>query len=183
MKRFMNKKVAAIGLAAGLALGAAGAAFAYFTDTGTNSSGTVTVGTSAGLTVTPSAATGGTLYPTAIGDHNQVTDTIDYTILNNGESALQLSQAVVTVNNSGIGNGCLGSWFQVDGQAAPTGTDTQDLSTTNELAPNSDGTTVTAAPAVNGDTYYGSLTISLIDNGHVQDVCKGVTPTVTITAS
>ena len=31
MKRFMNKKVAAIGLATGLALGAAGAAFAYFT--------------------------------------------------------------------------------------------------------------------------------------------------------
>ena len=30
----MNKKVAAIGLASGLALGAAGAAFAYFTDTG-----------------------------------------------------------------------------------------------------------------------------------------------------
>ena len=34
MKRFMNKKVAAIGLAAGLALGAAGAAFAYFSSTG-----------------------------------------------------------------------------------------------------------------------------------------------------
>ncbi len=33
MKRFMNKKVATIGLAAGLALGAAGAAFAYFTRT------------------------------------------------------------------------------------------------------------------------------------------------------
>ena len=31
MKRFMNKKVAAIGLAAGLALGVAGGAFAYFT--------------------------------------------------------------------------------------------------------------------------------------------------------
>ena len=31
MKRFMNKKVATIGLAVGLALGAAGAAFAYFT--------------------------------------------------------------------------------------------------------------------------------------------------------
>ena len=34
MKRFMNKKVAAIGLAAGLALGVAGGAFAYFTTTG-----------------------------------------------------------------------------------------------------------------------------------------------------
>ena len=37
MKRFMNKKVVAIGLAAGLTLGAAGAAFAYFTSTGTGS--------------------------------------------------------------------------------------------------------------------------------------------------
>ena len=34
MKRFMNKKVMAIGLAAGLTLGAAGAAFAYFTTSG-----------------------------------------------------------------------------------------------------------------------------------------------------
>ncbi len=34
MKRFMNKKVVAVGLAAGIALGGAGAAFAYFTSTG-----------------------------------------------------------------------------------------------------------------------------------------------------
>ncbi len=40
MKRFMNKKVAAIGLAAGLALGAAGAAFAYFTHVWYGYSGT-----------------------------------------------------------------------------------------------------------------------------------------------
>ena len=46
MKRFMNKKVAAIGLAAGLALGAAGAAFAYFTSTGAGN-GTASVGTTA----------------------------------------------------------------------------------------------------------------------------------------
>ena len=40
MKRFMNKKVAAIGLAAGLALGAAGAAFAYFTSAADRPPGT-----------------------------------------------------------------------------------------------------------------------------------------------
>ena len=34
MKRFMNKKVVAIGLAAGITLGGAGAAFAYFTHSG-----------------------------------------------------------------------------------------------------------------------------------------------------
>ena len=43
MKRFMNKKVVAIGLAAGMTLGAAGAAFAYFTSTGTGN-GTATAG-------------------------------------------------------------------------------------------------------------------------------------------
>jgi hypothetical protein len=43
MKRFMNKKVATIGLAAGLALGAAGAAFAYFTTTG-DGNGSATTG-------------------------------------------------------------------------------------------------------------------------------------------
>jgi hypothetical protein len=50
MKRFMNKKVVAIGLAAGLTLGAAGAAFAYFTSTGSGS-GSGTVGTSQSVTV------------------------------------------------------------------------------------------------------------------------------------
>lgn len=50
MKRFMNKKVAAAGLAAGLALGAAGAAFAYFTTTG-GGSGDTTAGTAAAVTL------------------------------------------------------------------------------------------------------------------------------------
>ena len=50
MKRFMNKKVAAIGLAAGLALGAAGAAFAYFTTAG-QGTGNASVGSSSHWTV------------------------------------------------------------------------------------------------------------------------------------
>ena len=43
-KRFLNKKVAAIGLAIGLAAGLGGAAFAYFTSTGAGN-GTASVGT------------------------------------------------------------------------------------------------------------------------------------------
>ena len=43
MRRFMTKKVVAIGLATGLILGAAGVAVAYFTSTGTGT-GTGTVG-------------------------------------------------------------------------------------------------------------------------------------------
>jgi hypothetical protein len=65
MKRFMNKKVAAIGIAAGLTLGMAGAAFAYFTTTGTGT-GSGSVGTASQVTisgvstgaVTPNGQTG-----------------------------------------------------------------------------------------------------------------------------
>jgi hypothetical protein len=50
MKRFMNKKVATIGLAAGLALGAAGAAFAYYTSSGSGT-GTASTGSTSNVTV------------------------------------------------------------------------------------------------------------------------------------
>jgi hypothetical protein len=56
MKRLMNKKVAAIGLAAGLALGVAGGAFAYFTSTGSGS-GSGTVGSSTAVTVVQDSIT------------------------------------------------------------------------------------------------------------------------------
>jgi hypothetical protein len=58
MKRFMNKKVAAIGLAAGLALGAAGAAFAYFNTTATGN-GTAATGSATALTITQTNAVTG----------------------------------------------------------------------------------------------------------------------------
>ncbi len=58
MKRFMNKKVAVIGLASALALGIAGGAFAYFTSTGT-SSGTGSVGTATDWSVTNVSTSGG----------------------------------------------------------------------------------------------------------------------------
>jgi hypothetical protein len=50
MKRFMNKKVVAIGLAAGLTLGAAGAAFAYFT-AGGSGTGSATTGSAQTVTI------------------------------------------------------------------------------------------------------------------------------------
>ena len=55
MKRFMNKKVAAIGLAAGLALGAAGAAFAYWTTSGSGSGQATTQSSNGTLTLNVSA--------------------------------------------------------------------------------------------------------------------------------
>ena len=60
MKRFMNKKVVAIGLAAGLTLGAAGAAFAYFTaldGSGTGTAGRLAVRPTNGLIMVTSTTT------------------------------------------------------------------------------------------------------------------------------
>jgi hypothetical protein len=57
MKRFMSKKVAAIGLAAGITLGLGGAAFAYFTSSGTGS-GSANVGQATALSITGGNAAG-----------------------------------------------------------------------------------------------------------------------------
>ena len=51
MKRFMNKKVAVVGVAVALVLGVGGAAFAYFTSTGSGT-GSAQVGTASNLTIT-----------------------------------------------------------------------------------------------------------------------------------
>jgi len=50
IKRFMSKKVVAIGLAAGVTLGIGGAAFAYFTAGGTGT-GSATTGSSSAMTL------------------------------------------------------------------------------------------------------------------------------------
>ena len=68
MKRFMNKKVAAIGLAAGLALGAAGAAFAYFTDDRCAAPAAGRLAPTAGVGHQP-GHTGATYSPTALTDN------------------------------------------------------------------------------------------------------------------
>jgi hypothetical protein len=184
MKRFMNKKVAAIGLAAGLALGAAGIAAAYFTTDGSGT-GTASVGSTptgdnnlAVSVETGSATFNGTntaLLPTSLTDTNASIETIPYTVTNTTESDIHLSQEVITVSNTpGVAfpGTCEGSWFSVDG-TSPTGTDTQ--TNTASLLPNSDG-----AP---GDQYSGTLTIQLVDNSGNQNPCQGVTPTVTVSAS
>jgi hypothetical protein len=85
MKRFMNKKVATIGLAAGLALGAAGAAFAYFTTTG-NGGGTTTAGTAGTLTLNANIA--GNIVP---GDGGQ---SVTFTADNSGATSLKVANVI-----------------------------------------------------------------------------------------
>ena len=56
MKRFMNKKVATVGIAVALVLGIGGAAFAYFTSSG-GGTGSAQVGTAANLSIHQDGAT------------------------------------------------------------------------------------------------------------------------------
>jgi hypothetical protein len=151
MKRFMNKKVATIGLAAGLALGIAGSAFAYFTSTGTGT-GSASTGSSAGLNIAQTN-TVSNLLP------GGPSETIDYKVTNNTSSAENVGQVTVTV--ASVTSGTL------------TGTDSEG----NTIQPCS--TTfypIVQGSALNtdlqpGGTATGTATISMTDSGN-QDNCQ-----------
>jgi hypothetical protein len=150
MKRFMNKKVMVVGIAAALTLGISGVALAYFTSTG-NSTGNASVGSPTQWGVSVSSDTSNALYP-GVG-----TETLSYTITNNGHGNQELNAVVVSVGNSGPASGCLGSWFTAtDGGATPT-----PGSLAADLAP--------------GDTATGSITVSLNDANTDQGACQGLT--------
>ena len=176
MKRFMNKKVVAIGLAAGLTLGAAGAAFAYFTSTGTGT-GSATVGTAGAWTTLQTGSSGPSLYPdAAIGGTNVQTES--YTVTNNGSGSQDLNQVVISVANvdgsawssqTNINKpACNASDFSVGGEAV--GTSWTDTSLAGDYAA---GATTSAS----------HVTVELIDNGLNQDNCKGLTVPLYFSAS
>jgi hypothetical protein len=198
MKRFMNKKVVAIGLAAGLTLGAAGAAFAYFTTTGGTGTGDASVGSAGAVNVSVVANTAATLVPASSPtDSNAVSETVDYTITNPGESSNYVTTATIDIASSWQGGSatpayCVADDFSLNQQAVadtPSGATTPVTeSPAADLAPNSDGTTAPTAPWTSastvGDTYYGVFTIELVDNHANQDSCESLTTVpVTVTAS
>src|ERR1035441_3436611 len=96
MKRFMNKKVAVVGIAVALVLGIGGAVFAYFTTTGTGT-GSAPIGDASALTVVVGTPTGGALFPTSFTDGNKVVDTVSYKVTNNGSGDVNLSSVVMEV--------------------------------------------------------------------------------------
>lgn len=153
MKRFMNKKVAAIGLATGLALGGAGAAFAYFTGTGSGP-GSATTGSVTGtdLAITSTTPTG--LLP------NGPAGTIDLTIKNNGSGAEYVGTVTGTVTNVTSGSAgteaCATSFYTV----APVIVD-QDI-------------------AAGGTYSLATTTITMSDDGNNQDNCEAPNGVVTI---
>ena len=156
MKRFMNKKVAAIGLAAGLALGAAGAAFAYFSSTGAGT-GTASDGTSAGLDIAQTN-TVSNIQP------DGVTHEIDYTVTNNNPGTEAVHQVTVTVAS-------------ISGAGSLTGTDS--LGNPYDACMPSLFTVVQGS-ALDADlahlgTASGTATVALKDDGNNQDNCQGAT--------
>jgi hypothetical protein len=135
IKRFMNKKVVAIGLAAGITLGGAGAAFAYFTTSGSGA-GTENAGTAGGVSL---SATFGAIVP---GDGGQ-TVTLSATNANATSATITTitgDSPLVTSSNAGcqtvIDNGATDqfTFAQVDeaGQVIPGNATTQ-LNVTGKL--------------------------------------------------
>jgi hypothetical protein len=119
MKRFVNKKVAAAVLTAGLVMGGGGIAFAWFTSGGAGS-GSASVGTAgaADFTITGTAPAGN-LYP----GNSPLTFTVRAQNLGSGSE--HIDAITITVAHDVSGNaldaggtailGCTSSWFTVSG--------------------------------------------------------------------
>jgi len=172
VKGKMSKKVVAILVTLVVAVGAAGLAFAYFTDNGTGT-GTAKVGTSSGWGVAQNGAFAGIMYPGA------GTSTVTYTVTNSstGHQAIAsagkvtaaivndgASPALVKSGGSAV-TGCLASWFHA-GTPAAVGSPTYPI----DLAA---GASQDYTVAV---TMDNSTTVN-------QDTCKNITPDVTLSVA
>jgi hypothetical protein len=160
-RRFIKRrKLAAFSVVAVLAI--AGAAIAYFTDSGSGT-GNATVGTSGHFTVAQTGSTG-TMYP------GSGTSVLSFSITNNNSA----EQSVSTVTNASVNAdtngyitenngansvaGCKASWFHID------------------------AATVTPADLATGQSTTGSVTVSMpADSADNQDNCKNATPDINYT--
>jgi hypothetical protein len=145
MKHFFDKRAVTIGLAVGLSLGAAGAAFAYFSSTGAGT-GSASTGSSTALAITQTNTVTGLLPGGPLA-------TIDYSVQNPGGGAEHVGSVTVSVTSVTTG--------AVAGDPACT---TASYSITQGPAINAD-----LAP---GGTATGTATIAMLDNGLNQDNCQ-----------
>jgi hypothetical protein len=171
MKRFtMKKKIIAGAAAAALVAGIGGAAFAYFTSTGSGT-GNGQVGSATNFTVTVAAYTGSAnLYP-GTGSQN-----VTYTVTNSGsgDQLLTSTSAALTADVNGdvfdttanaTAVGCKASWFTVTNHQPTT--------------PAVPATLAGGASATGGNVDL-SMPSNSTDN---QDPCQGVTPQITVSAT
>lgn len=191
MNRFMNKKVAAIGLATGLALGAAGAAFAYFTSTGSGS-GTGSTGIASNWSV-PNAdvlVSGGALSP------GQGSDTISAFVQNVGTGNQGLNALTVTIDaptpnatyaSSGP-NACTAADYTLNGSggwvisnggdtATYTNSSAVDIAAGHYVVNDADG------GASSGNALPSGLTMTMNDPASNQNQCQDATVNVSVAAS
>jgi hypothetical protein len=145
MKRFLNKKVAAVGLAAGIILGSAGAAFAYFSGSGAGT-GSATTGSVAGtdLAISQTNTVSGLLPGGAA-------KTIDLTIKNNGSGSEEVGTVTGTVNS-------------VTSGALPSEACSTDFYTVAPVAVNVD--------LAAGASTSVTTTVSMADDNNNQDNCQ-----------
>jgi hypothetical protein len=155
MKLFKSKKALALGLAAGMALGLTGAAFAYFTTDGAGS-GSATVGTSTSLVI----------HQDSITYSNAATDNV----LLPGTSATVTFKA----DNPSSGNQHLGT-ISVDGITSDkAGCDSATHPSWFNFS-DTDVVDANYAPG-NGQAVSGDLTVSFVNDAAAsQDACKGAT--------
>jgi hypothetical protein len=163
IKRFMSKKVVAVGLAAGITLGLGGAAFAYFTAAGSGSADAA-VGNTGTWGISQVGPAAGAMYP------GQGSSAVSYTITNDGSGnqALTGLQASIPAMNGDVlsgGNevvGCLASWF------TPT-VGTPSVAIGSSITP--------------GKTANVTVTVTMADASVSQDSCVDVSPEVSLAAS
>lgn len=181
MRKFTAKQKLVAGLGAGaFVVAGGGAAYAYWSSTGTGS-GSATVGSATNFTVgqlASPAPTGGPLYPDAsIGVTGGHVQTNSYKVTNPGSGSENLNKVVISVAKSdgtawssqtdSTKPACTASDFSVGGQAVNTPwTDTS-----------------LAGDYTAGSSQTGTVTVELIDNGHNQDNCQGVTVPLYFSAS
>jgi hypothetical protein len=165
MKRFISKKTAAVGAAAGLALGMTGAAVAYWSSSGTGS-GSATTGTSTAFVVVVDNVNLADLTP------GGPSDTVSYSVTNTNTGHQFLAQTDVYVPASfsaqaDLGKpACTAADFSVDGEAAGA---------THTETPNSD--------LASGGVHNDSVTVQMVNLASNQDNCQGVTVPLTVDAS
>lgn len=160
-KLFSTKKAVAVGASVALTLGLSGAAFAYFTSSGSGT-GSATVGAAQANAwgVAPGSTTGGPLYPGA------GTETVPFTITNNGTGAQAYSAVTASVASSsgnvtvsGVAQaGCLSAWFTAVAAApsvalgtsiAPAGLATDNVTVTMQNFPTSQNPCEGLSPEIN----------------------------------
>ncbi len=185
MKRFMNKKVAVIGIAAALTLGIAGGAFAYFTSGSNTATGTGSTGSATNWVVTATAFSPvGALYPGAGSETGTATAT-NASAGNEYLTTITATIAAPTNTGSASGPACTSTDYAL---VASTGwvIANNAASATYAVGVDEAGTSTTA-----GHATTSPLTLTMVDrqdtlpgdNSGNQDNCQGATPNVTYTAS